>query len=269
MPVLASAQVYGKTATGVDAAIGATTPTASTGVLTFSGQPANGETITVGPFTYRWTNVSANATGQVPYYVLIGTNTAASIVNLAAAINGTTNRGVTFSNLTVPNPLATAVATSGTVLTVTATNPGADGNGFATTSATANATWGATTSTGGISASLNVTATVTPSGTQNVNLTQVGGAAVTLGTGTPAQSLPTTASKWVRHSQDIGASGTVVFPDGCIYSYVIVTGTAGDGTMTGLPAGFSDSSQGFPIVTGFTLTTASASSAKAVWFTAT
>lgn len=157
MPLNPAVPAYGKTITGANEAIGCTTPTAATGVLTFSGQPANGETVTIGPFTYVWTNVTANVTGQTPYYVLIGTNTAGSITNLTAAINGTASKGTLFSNNTRPNPLATAVATSGTILTVTATNPGADGNGFATTETMANATWGAATTTGGVSASLQVT----------------------------------------------------------------------------------------------------------------
>lgn len=112
---------------------------------------------------------------------------------------------------------------------------------------------------------------VTPgggSGTDNVNLAQVGGATFALGGTTPALSLPVTPSKWVRHSVSLGASASQAIPSGAIYQYSVLTGTAGDGTMTGLPAGYSDSSV-VPIVTGFTVTTASASSAAVVWFTAT
>lgn len=107
-----------------------------------------------------------------------------------------------------------------------------------------------------------------PGADQDVNLVSVGGAAVALGTGTPAQSLLTVPAKWVRHSANLSASGTQAIPDGALYSYSIITGTGGDGTMTGLPAGYSDWST-VPIATGFTLTMDNPGTAKVVWFTAT
>lgn len=207
MPLNPASPIYGKTATGANEAIGCTTPTAATGVLTFSGQPANGETVTVGPFTYVWTNVTANVTGQTPYYVLIGTNTAASIVNLTAAINGTASKGTLFSNNTRPNPLATAVATSGTILTITATNPGADGDGFATLSGTANATWANATSTGAVNASLQVTGPggsgipVTPS-------SPVGTYTMFHVANSGSTTIPTTAKRWAVNFVGTGTTNT-------------------------------------------------------------
>lgn len=75
-------------------------------------------------------------------------------------------------------------------------------------------------------------------------------------------------ASWVRHSANLVASGTQAIPAGAFYQYSIITGTAGDGTMTGLPAGYSDSSP-VPIVTGFTITMDNPGTAKVVWFTAT
>jgi hypothetical protein len=150
---------YGKTITGANVAIGATTPTAATQALTLSGNAAAGETVSIGGLIYVWTSTSSQYTGQTPFFVKIGADAATSIVNLTAAINGTASKGSLFSNNTNPNPYVTAVATSSTVMTVTATASGADGNGVATTETMASASWGAATTTGGISAALQVTAT--------------------------------------------------------------------------------------------------------------
>lgn len=78
--------------------------------------------------------------------------------------------------------------------------------------------------------------------------------------------IPLTPPTWVRHSALLSASAQVI-PAGAIYQYSVLTGTAGDGTMTGLPAGYSDSSQ-TAIATGFTITAAAASTVAVVWFTA-
>lgn len=235
MPLNPATPIYGKTAAGPNEAIGCTTPTAATGVLTFSNQPANGETVTVGPFTYVWTNVTANVTGQTPYYVLIGTNTAGSITNLTAAINGTASKGTLFSNNTRPNTLATAVATSGTILTITATNPGADGNGIATTETMANASWGAGTTTGGVSAALLTSGSGGGS--------SPAGAPVTINSVAVPQS--------TTGSIPIGAKG---------WTFTVLAGTATFNGVAALPAGFSESDVN-TLAAAISYTTASASTA--------
>lgn len=161
MPLNPATPVYGKTSTGANEAIGCTTPTAATQALTLSGNANASETFSIGGLTYTWTATAASYTGQTPFFVKIGVDAATSIANAAAAINGTASKGTLFSNNTGPNPYVTAVATSSTVLTITANAPGADGNGVTTTETMANATWGAATTTAGVSASLNVSATVT------------------------------------------------------------------------------------------------------------
>lgn len=72
-------------------------------------------------------------------------------------------------------------------------------------------------------------------------------------------------ASWVRHSVLLNDSAQAI-PAGAFYQYSVLTGTAGDGTMTGLPAGYSDSSP-VPITTGFTITAAAASTAAVVWWT--
>lgn len=245
MPLNPAVPAYGKTITGANEAIGCTTPTAGTQALTFSGNANEGEQFTIGLTVYTWTAIAANYTGQTANYVKIGVDAATSITNAAAAITGTASKGTLFSNNTRPNPLVTAVATSSTVLTITATNPGADGNGIATTETMANATWGAATTTGGVSASLQVTGP--------------GGSGIPI---TP----PTVTSK----PQNLAASSSLVIPLGAKgWTVTCLTGTITLATSTtagALPAGFSDSD---PNIVGadITVTTASASTAYVRWGT--
>jgi len=80
-------------------------------------------------------------------------------------------------------------------------------------------------------------------------------------------TIPVAPASWVRHSVLLNNSAQAI-PAGAFYQYSVLTGTAGDGTMTGLSAGYSDASP-VPITTGFTITAASASTVAVVWFTAT
>lgn len=146
--------IWGKTSTGTDAPIGITTPTAASQTLTFSGNAVAGETFSIGVNTYVWTSTASSISGQTPYFVLVGGSASASITNAAAAITGTASKGTLFSNNTNANPVVTAVATSSTVLTITAIVTGADGNGIPLTETMTNAVWGATTTTGGVSGAI-------------------------------------------------------------------------------------------------------------------
>lgn len=245
MPLNPAVPVYGKTSTGANEAIGCTTPTAGTQALTLSGNANAGETFSIGGLNYTWTATAAQYTGQTPFFVKIGVDAATSIVNAAAAITGTASKGTLFSNNTNPNPYVTAVATSNTVLTITAIAPGADGNGIATTETMANATWGAGTTAGGVSASLQVT-------------------------GPGGSDIPITPPTVNSLPQNLGASASLVIPAGAKgWTVSCLTGTltlATSTTASALPAGFSDSD---PNIVGaaITVTTASASTAYVRWGT--
>ena len=100
---LKSAFAYSVRGTGATAAV------AATGTITITTNPAAGDTVTVGSTVYEF--VSADPVGQ---QVLIGGTTAATATNLAAIIGG----------------IATATASSN-VVTVTASEAGAQGNSIA------------------------------------------------------------------------------------------------------------------------------------------
>jgi flagellin len=99
--------------------------TAATDTLTFAGTWSAtlsvGDTVSVGGTTYTF---AANG-GGAANTVALGANQQGSINNLTAAINATTGgAGVAYGAGTVQNAQVTAVATSGTVLTVTQRNNG-------------------------------------------------------------------------------------------------------------------------------------------------
>ncbi|HKM48738.1 MAG TPA: flagellin [Terriglobales bacterium] len=99
--------------------------TAATDTLTFGGTWSAtlgvGDTVAVGGKTYTF---AADASG-VANTVAIGANQQGSINNLTAAINATAGgAGVAYGVGTVANAQVSAVATSGTVLTVTQRNNG-------------------------------------------------------------------------------------------------------------------------------------------------
>lgn len=235
MPLNPTVPVYGKTTTGANVAIGASTPTAATQALTLSGNASEGETFTVGLTVYTWTAIAANYTGQTANYVKIGVDAATSITNAAAAITGTASKGTLFSNNTRQNPLVTAVATSSTILTITAINPGADGNGISTTETMASASWGAATTTGGVSAALLTSGSGGGS--------SPAGAPITINSAAVPQS--------TTGSIPIGAKG---------WTFTVLTGTATFNGVTSLPAGFSESDVN-TLAAVISYTTASASTA--------
>ena len=108
---------------------------ASQGVVTFSGQPSDTQTITIGATTYEFVASLVGAND-----VLIGASTAATLANLVAAVNGAAGEGTTYGTGTVANASATAVATSGTVITLTAITAGTAGNSIALSETASNVT---------------------------------------------------------------------------------------------------------------------------------
>lgn len=140
-------------ATGAPQLIGVTTPVAATGTLTSTGvNVTDGDTVTIGGVTYRFKPTPAQAND-----VLRGGSAASSLSNLFNALLGV-GIGTTSFAETVANPRVTPSALTSTTITLTATNPGAEGNTIATTETAATLSFGATTLTGGVNATLQATA---------------------------------------------------------------------------------------------------------------
>jgi hypothetical protein len=115
----------------------------ATSTLTVTVNPAANETVTVAGriYTFKVAPVAANE-------VLIGANLAASLTNLAAAVNRTGTPGTQYGKDTVLHPLVVAVATATTVV-FTAKSGGIEGNTFASTESLVNGSFGAATFAGG------------------------------------------------------------------------------------------------------------------------
>lgn len=190
---IGSTAIYGQEPAGDNGAVGVTAPTAATGTLTLSGNAVAGETVTVGTRVYTWAAVINSTNNQTPNLVLVRSNASDSIYALIDTIIGTAaTQGIYYSFNTVPNAQASAAAGAGDTMTTTARQPGSLGNTVITTETMSAGSWGAAALTGGIAGALLTSTTITPSGTQNVNLTQVGGASIALGPAAAAASLPVT-----------------------------------------------------------------------------
>ena len=123
-------------------------PTAASGALSMTANANDGETATIAGTTYTFvTTLSSGPT--VPNQVLIGAADSDTLVNLAAAVNGTAgDAGTLYSSGTVANTGVTA-ATSGTAMNLTAINTGTSGDALSTTTNMATGSFGSTTLTGG------------------------------------------------------------------------------------------------------------------------
>ena len=148
--------------------------TQATGTLTTTGVFVDGETVTVGAQTYTLKSPFVNAANNID---ASGT-TAQTLENLRRAINGDGVAGTNYGTGTTVNASAYAVDTA-TTLVLTAKTGGTAGNGVATTSVTANASFGGANLSGGTATSvsvLNRTAILPP------NTTLAIGAVTTRGT---------------------------------------------------------------------------------------
>ena len=103
----------------------------------------------------QYTFVSALSTTPVANQILVGSTEAASLTNLANAVNGGTGSGATYSSNTVTNTVASAVAAPTSVV-FTALTKGLAGNSIATsqTGSAAN-TFTGSVLTGGAAGSVN------------------------------------------------------------------------------------------------------------------
>lgn len=124
---------------------GDTTPPAfaATGVLSFNGNAAAGESIIIGATVYLFTQALAQA-----YDVLLGGTASITINNLIAAVNDSGGEGTVYGNGTSAHPDVTASSEPGK-MNATAKVAGAAGNTIVTQSSAPNATWGAATLQGG------------------------------------------------------------------------------------------------------------------------
>lgn len=117
--------------------------------LTFSGNPANTETVTIGGKVYTFQSSLTNVDGNV----LLGGSAEASIDNLVAAINLGAGAGTAYAAAMTRNEKAYAAKVSATVLRAHAGVPGSIGNHVPVAEASTVLAWGAGTlanGTGGI-----------------------------------------------------------------------------------------------------------------------
>jgi hypothetical protein len=126
------------------------------GTLTFIGQPADGQTVTIGSrtYTFRTTLSSPGAVGDVT----IAASAALTLFNLHACLRPPENGGgpgldYALANVlqAVPHhPEVDSVAPIALTFNVTAKTEGAAGNGIITTTTVTGASWTAATLTGGV-----------------------------------------------------------------------------------------------------------------------
>lgn len=110
---------------------------AASNVLTFSGQPANNDTVTVDGNTYTFKTVFVDTAG----FVLIGATVSDSIDNLVAAINGDAGAGTLYGTGTTPSDDASALNIDNDQMRATANTPGTAGNAITSTESGANTAW--------------------------------------------------------------------------------------------------------------------------------
>jgi flagellar hook protein FlgE len=127
-------------------------PTAATGAFTLTGNPSDGDTVTIGTTTYTFRTALTTTPSTVADEVLIGSTTADTLANLAGAIDAATTggqaAGTTYSVGTVANASVTATATTSGV-NLTANTVGTGGNSIPTTTTTANGSFTSTSLIGG------------------------------------------------------------------------------------------------------------------------
>lgn len=228
------------------------------------GEPAVG-LITVGNDKITGNKVTINGDDFILGTNFGGEDAVQIARSLADAINLGSTPG-TSNGTTIVRPYFAYY--SANQVRIVATAPGLDGNSITLTETGTSFYVSGVTLSGGTAGVVDFTLSPTNLATSAKQDILAALFPASLGTKTPALSLATTPSKWVRHSISLAAGETQAIPDGAIYQYSIFTGTGGDGTMTNLPAGYSDGSP-FPIVTGFTLTMNTPGTAAVVWFTAT
>lgn len=122
--------------------------TAASKNLAASGNPSDGDTVTIGSTVYSFESGALDA----PYKVDIGGDAEASLLNLVHAINGTGTPGTNYATGTVLHPDVTAAEGTGDSIDVTAKVKGYKGNSIALAESSSNLAWdsGATALSGGV-----------------------------------------------------------------------------------------------------------------------
>jgi hypothetical protein len=123
----------------------------ATSTLTTTGNFSDGETVTIGSFTYTF----KTALTPTAFEVLIGADADASLANLAAATIATTGAGTKFAAATTVNTDALAAVTAANTLVATAVTAGTAGNSLASTETATNASWDGATFSGGTANALS------------------------------------------------------------------------------------------------------------------
>lgn len=107
--------------------------------LTFAGQPANNDTVTINGVVYTFKTILTSAANEVK---ISAVSVADTIINLRNAINRGAGIGSRYGLGTVHHPDVSATATA-TTLVATALFPGTSGNSFTKAEAGANTSWDA------------------------------------------------------------------------------------------------------------------------------
>ncbi len=110
---------------------------AAVGLLDVTGDPIDGNTVTIDGKVYTWNTVLDTDDGDL----LLGADAAASIVNLIAAITLGSGSGTLYAVATTLHPSVTASQGTGDTMVATAKAAGDIGNGIATISTMASGDW--------------------------------------------------------------------------------------------------------------------------------
>lgn len=129
----------------------ATAAVKASGLLSFSAQVLDNETITIGATTYTYQDILSTGP-TLANEILIGATVSDTVANTIAAINAGAGVGVKYSTGTVANASVTAAQGIGNSVAVTAKVAGVGGNSVVTTDTTTSANFGGGTLTGGADA---------------------------------------------------------------------------------------------------------------------
>lgn len=164
LSLLLSKLVTTLTGTGAASTFTVTAGARSAQTLTFSGNPSNGDTVTIDGITYTFeTAIDETAA----YSVLIGGTAGDSRDNLVDAINLT--EGGSYSNITTKHPTVTAAANAGNMV-ATAIEYGSAQDAIVTTEASSVLAWGAATLAGGAVSTVTSTAHGLATGAGPINV---------------------------------------------------------------------------------------------------
>jgi len=126
----------------------ATAAVAASTTLTATGNPVNGDTMTVAGRTYTFVTTIDNAT---PNQILIGAAATNTLDNIKAALSpAQAGQGTTWSYPTVPLSEVVTGTKTATTLVISARNTGTAGNSIGTTDTSANLAFTGATMAGGV-----------------------------------------------------------------------------------------------------------------------